>query len=94
MVVVDDSQLSLAIGKKGKNAKLAVKLTGQKIDIKSKSDAEAAKIDYMGRYEAYMNLVETKLAEKHQEKAQKEAARRLEESRKSSIRASIQSTTS
>ena len=82
MVVVDDSQLSLAIGKKGKNAKLAVKLTGQKIDIKSKSDAEAAKIDYMGRYEAYMNLVETKLAEKHQEKAQKEAARRLEEAEK------------
>jgi N utilization substance protein A len=82
MVVVDDSQLSLAIGKKGKNAKLAVKLTGQKIDIKSKSDAEAAKIDYMGRYEAYNNLVETKLAEKHQEKAQKEAARRLEEAEK------------
>ncbi len=82
MVVVDDSQLSLAIGKKGKNAKLAVKLTGQKIDIKSKSDAEAANIDYMGRYETYMNLVETKLAEKHQEKAQKEASRRLEEAEK------------
>lgn len=82
MVVVDDSQLSLAIGKKGKNAKLAVKLTGQKIDIKSKSDAEAAKIDYMGRYETYMKLVETKLAEKHLEKAQKEATRRLEEAEK------------
>ncbi|MBS3991260.1 MAG: transcription termination/antitermination protein NusA [Erysipelothrix sp.] len=82
MVVVDDNQLSLAIGKKGKNAKLAVKLTGQKIDIKSKSDAEAANIDYMGRYETYMNLVETKLAEKHLEKAQKEAARRLEEAEK------------
>jgi len=81
-VVVDDSQLSLAIGKKGKNAKLAVKLTGQKIDIKSKSDAEAAKIDYMGRYETYMKLVETKLAEKHLEKAQKEATRRLEEAEK------------
>lgn len=82
MVVVDDSQLSLAIGKKGKNAKLAVKLTGQKIDIKSKSDAEAAKIDYMGRYETYMKLVETKLAEKHLEKTQKEATRRLEEAEK------------
>ncbi len=34
VVVVDDSQLSLAIGKKGKNARLAVRLTGQKIDIK------------------------------------------------------------
>ena len=82
MVVVEDNQLSLAIGKKGKNAKLAVKLTGQKIDIKSKSDAEAAKIDYMGRYETYMKLVETKLADKHLEKAQKDAARRLEEAEK------------
>ncbi|WP_027634222.1 transcription termination factor NusA [Clostridium hydrogeniformans] len=36
-VVVDDSQLSLAIGKEGQNARLAAKLTGWKIDIKSKS---------------------------------------------------------
>lgn len=38
-VVVDDSVLSLAIGKKGKNARLAVKLVGKKIDIKSLSEA-------------------------------------------------------
>ncbi|NFD77862.1 transcription termination/antitermination protein NusA [Clostridium botulinum] len=39
-VVVDDSQLSLAIGKEGQNVRLAAKLTGWKIDIKSKSQAE------------------------------------------------------
>ncbi|MEG0264332.1 MAG: transcription termination factor NusA [Erysipelotrichaceae bacterium] len=46
MVIVNDNQLSLAIGKKGKNARLAVKLTGSKIDIKSVSDVEAIGIDW------------------------------------------------
>ena len=36
-VIVDDNQLSLAIGKEGQNVRLAAKLTGWKIDIKSKS---------------------------------------------------------
>ncbi len=39
-VVVPDTQLSLAIGKEGQNARLAAKLTGWKIDIKSQSQAE------------------------------------------------------
>lgn len=39
-VVVPDNQLSLAIGKEGQNARLAAKLTGWKIDIKSQSQAE------------------------------------------------------
>lgn len=39
MVIVPDNQLSLAIGKRGQNARLAAKLTGWKIDIKSASDA-------------------------------------------------------
>ena len=34
-----DNQLSLAIGKEGQNARLAAKLTGWKIDIKSESQA-------------------------------------------------------
>lgn len=38
-VIVPDFQLSLAIGKRGQNARLAAKLTGWKIDIKSESDA-------------------------------------------------------
>ena len=39
-VIVPDDQLSLAIGKEGQNARLAARLTGYKIDIKSKSAAE------------------------------------------------------
>lgn len=41
LVVVPDYQLSLAIGKRGQNARLAAKLTGYKVDIKSESDMEA-----------------------------------------------------
>lgn len=41
IVVVPDDQLSLAIGKRGQNARLAAKLTGYKIDIKSESEFEA-----------------------------------------------------
>ncbi len=43
MVVVPESQLSLAIGKEGQNARLAARLTGWKIDIKS--DGSAAEGD-------------------------------------------------
>jgi len=45
-VVVPDNQLSLAIGKEGQNARLAAKLTGWKIDIKSQSQA-AELLGYM-----------------------------------------------
>ena len=41
-IIVPDNQLSLAIGKEGQNARLAAKLTGWKIDIKSQSQAEQA----------------------------------------------------
>jgi len=43
-VIVPDYQLSLAIGKRGQNARLAAKLTGWKIDIKSQSEAEQSGI--------------------------------------------------
>jgi len=39
-VIVPDNQLSLAIGKEGQNARLAAKLTGWRIDIKSESQAK------------------------------------------------------
>lgn len=39
-VIVDPSQLSLAIGKNGQNARLAAKLTGMRVDIKVKSQSE------------------------------------------------------
>lgn len=45
-VIVPDYQLSLAIGKEGQNARLAAKLTGWKIDIKSESQAQEAGIEY------------------------------------------------
>jgi N utilization substance protein A len=44
-VVVPDYQLSLAIGREGQNARLAAKLTGWKIDIKSQSQIEATLFD-------------------------------------------------
>lgn len=44
-VIVPDFQLSLAIGKEGQNARLAAKLTGWKIDIKSQSQAAALNED-------------------------------------------------
>ena len=45
-VIVPDNQLSLAIGKEGQNARLAARLTGYKIDIKSESQAEEQSGDY------------------------------------------------
>ena len=54
-VVVPDYQLSLAIGKEGQNARLAAKLTGYKIDIKSETQAKDAPgfryEDYVDEYE-------------------------------------------
>ncbi len=44
-VIVPDKQLSLAIGKEGQNARLAAKLTGWRIDIKSASMVEAERIE-------------------------------------------------
>ena len=53
-VVVPDYQLSLAIGKEGQNARLAAKLTGYKIDIKSESQAaELEDLDYRDDYDDY-----------------------------------------
>ena len=50
-MVVPDYQLSLAIGKEGQNARLAARLTGYKIDIKSETQAK----DAPGfRYEDYV----------------------------------------
>lgn len=54
-VVVPDYQLSLAIGKEGQNARLAARLTGYKIDIKSETQAK----DAPGfRYEDYIDYEE------------------------------------
>ena len=53
-VIVPDYQLSLAIGKEGQNARLAARLTGYKIDIKSETQAiESGELpaDYMDQME-------------------------------------------
>ena len=65
IVVVPDNQLSLAIGKRGKNARLAVKLTNHKIDIKSESEMQELGIDYMA--------ISKKMQEEYEEKKANEA---------------------
>jgi len=71
IAVVDDEDFSLAIGKKGINARLAVKLTGTKIDIKSLSAAVSEGIEYTSveatrnayEYELKHPMVEEKVVE-------------------------------
>ena len=46
LVIVNEDQLSLAIGKKGKNARLAVKLCNRKIDIKTRAELEEMGKDF------------------------------------------------
>jgi N utilization substance protein A len=58
IVVVPDGQLSLAIGKEGQNARLAARLTGWKIDIKSASVAAAERKTLVGKEPPEAVLVE------------------------------------
>ena len=51
-IVVEDSQLSLAIGKKGQNVRLASKLIGWRIDIKSEAEKRAEIEDQINRMQA------------------------------------------
>ncbi len=53
LIVVEDNQLSLAIGKKGINARLAVRLLNRKIDIKTQSEVEAEGIDWYNEMLAF-----------------------------------------
>src|SRR6185503_18614768 len=57
-VVVEDKQLSLAIGKKGQNVRLAAKLTGWKIDIKSEEEKRAEIEEQMAQLSARTSLSE------------------------------------
>ena len=50
-VIVPDNQLSLAIGKEGQNARLAAKLTGWKIDIKSETQAKEKEFEEYDEYD-------------------------------------------
>ncbi len=62
-VVVPDDQLSLAIGREGQNARLAAKLTGWRIDIKSLTESAA---DTIKRMRATMEIVDKLLAQVEQ----------------------------
>lgn len=68
-VVVPDYQLSLAIGKEGQNARLAAKLTGYKIDIKSETQARESGdlFDYEEDYEDYEDDLEYEDGESYDE---------------------------
>src|SRR5262249_12826962 len=57
-VIVESDQLSLAIGKKGQNVRLAAKLTGWKIDIKSDEEKRAEIEDQMAQMAARTPLSE------------------------------------
>ncbi len=56
VVIVPDKQLSLAIGKEGQNARLAAKLTGWRIDIKSESEASLEGLDELVAERAALKL--------------------------------------
>lgn len=58
MVVVPEDQLSLAIGRAGVNARLAAKLTGWRIDIKSRPEAAADSLRLLAEDESFAELAE------------------------------------
>ena len=58
VVIVPDRQLSLAIGKEGQNARLAAKLTGWRIDIKSETEAETEGLNEIKRQQ--MQLIKAR----------------------------------
>ncbi len=81
-VVVPDYQLSLAIGKEGQNARLAARLTGYKIDIKSETQAK----DAPGfRYEDYMDEYEDEEYDEEYSEEFDEAAEGYEQESEASV---------
>ena len=73
LVVVPDYQLSLAIGRIGQNARLAARLTGYKIDIKSETQArESGLFDEIGYIEDYYYDDEEEPEEGYEEEAGEE----------------------
>ena len=78
MAVVPDHQLSLAIGKEGQNVRLAARLTGWKIDIKSHSKYE----EYLDEFMERKAEADARAAEEAERKAKEEAERAAEEAAK------------
>ncbi|MBR0137169.1 MAG: transcription termination/antitermination protein NusA [Erysipelotrichaceae bacterium] len=71
LIVVEDDQLSLAIGKKGINARLAVKLLDSKVDIKTRSAVEEEGLDWRSMY---MEQLAKEVVRKNKLAAERQAA--------------------
>ena len=78
MVVVPDYQLSLAIGKEGQNARLAARLTGFKIDIKSETQARESG-DFYDDYDEEHEEAEEEMTEEAVSEELEEAEEDTEE---------------
>lgn len=74
LVVVADSQLSLAIGKNGQNVRLAARLTGWKIDIISASEYEKEKVERDKEIKAALAEEAQAQAEEEEARAQRQSA--------------------
>ena len=79
LVIVPDYQLSLAIGKEGQNARLAARLTGFKIDIKSETQAkEAGDFEYYQDVEGYEDEEDYETEDYGEEESDQEVAENTE----------------
>ncbi|KAF0221697.1 MAG: N utilization substance protein [Geobacteraceae bacterium] len=78
-IIVADDQLSLAIGKRGQNVRLAAKLTGWKIDIKSESRAAEAELLQYASFDGAVEEAEASEGIENTEPAAVEAEERSEE---------------
>lgn len=77
LVIVEEDQLSLAIGKRGKNARLAVKLINRNIDIKTRRDIEDMGMDY----DDLIEEAEARREEIRRENLRRENQRKIEEAK-------------
>ena len=77
LVIVEEDQLSLAIGKRVKNARLAVKLINRNIDIKTRRDIEDMGMDY----DALIEEAEARREEIRRQNLRRENQRKIEEAK-------------
>ena len=85
LVVVPDYQLSLAIGKEGQNARLAARLTGFKIDIKSETQARESG-DFYDDYDEEHEEAEEEMTEEAVSEEIEEAEEDTERDRKQKLK--------
>lgn len=82
-VIVEDSQLSLAIGKEGQNVRLAARLTGWKIDIKSltqyKENCESENLEIIEQKNEDIEMLQESIMEKIDEKSVKDVKELVDE---------------